>query len=99
MNLKLNLASRAKLEHFQKLTTLITFSNRFSGRFPDAYGECDTLSYVRIQDNQLSGAVPEKFWGLEGSTHVELKNNRFERFDSFFHFQCFSAGEAFAREK
>ncbi|KAF2283830.1 hypothetical protein GH714_016313 [Hevea brasiliensis] len=60
-----------------KLQTVITFRNRFSGSLPETLSECSSLNYVRIADNELSGPVPIKFWGLH-TFLLELSNNKFE---------------------
>ena len=62
----------------KRLRRLILFNNRFSGNLPDIYGDCNSLSYVRIFNTEISGEVPTAFWGLPQLHFLQLENNRFE---------------------
>ncbi|XP_065874926.1 LRR receptor-like serine/threonine-protein kinase HSL2 [Euphorbia lathyris] len=60
----------------KKLQKLIAFRNRFSGSL--GLGDCSSLSYVRIANNEFSGTVPTNFWGFYNLSLLELSNNRFQ---------------------
>uniref|UniRef100_A0A5B6Z2D6 non-specific serine/threonine protein kinase n=1 Tax=Davidia involucrata TaxID=16924 RepID=A0A5B6Z2D6_DAVIN len=77
MNLKVHCLLTSVTEK-KKLQSLITFNNRLSGTIPASYGDCDSLSYVRIFNNELSGQIPVRFWSLPGLGFTQLENNRFE---------------------
>lgn len=61
----------------KQLDRLVLFGNRFSGAIPESYGECG-MTYIRIQQNQLSGTLPEGLLGVSGLQLIEFTGNRFE---------------------
>nr|POE45118.1 lrr receptor-like serine/threonine-protein kinase hsl2 [Quercus suber] len=62
----------------KKLERLVTFKNSFSGTIPMLYSECDSLNYVRIEQNELSGEVPEGFWSHSRLTRLQMYSNRLQ---------------------
>ncbi|MCD7455392.1 hypothetical protein HAX54_028041 [Datura stramonium] len=76
-----NLCSR------KKLRILNLFDNKFTGSIQNPI-ECNSLTYVRIYNNQFSGELPTGFWGFAGCTFLELRNNIFQ--GSILQSQCSS---------
>ncbi|WCJ32066.1 Leucine-rich receptor-like protein kinase family protein [Euphorbia peplus] len=60
----------------KKLEGVIAFQNRLSGSL--GLGDCSSLNYVRIANNEFSGMIPFKLWGFSNLSLLELSNNRFE---------------------
>ncbi|KAJ7566169.1 hypothetical protein O6H91_02G091000 [Diphasiastrum complanatum] len=57
------------------LYKLELFSNNFYGPIPDLTN-CKVLYRVRLQDNQLSGAIPSAFGFMPNLTRIEIERNK-----------------------
>lgn len=58
------------------LSILILTNNSFNGSLPEDLASCNTLSTLRVGQNQLDGVIPDRFGQLTNLVYFEANHNQ-----------------------